>query len=101
MSSGAYANGVYGSPQVAAHNNDNTIAMHQIRGGGGAAYQKDPNNSIHLGGGEKKRGGRVGLEQIIVPAGLMVANQWMRKGKMPSFKNKSSKRGRKTFRRRK
>ena len=54
---------------------------------GGAPSNVDKDNNIHLGGSVKK-GGRVGLEQIIVPAGLMVANQWMRKSRKQNRSNR-------------
>lgn len=95
-SSYAYANAVYGVPQVAASDNNNTITMNQVRGG--ALLPLAP--SAISGGGKGKRGGRIGLEEVLVPAGLLVANQWMSKGKLPSFKNKSSKNRRQTYRRR-
>lgn len=98
LSSDAYANGVYGVPQVAASQNSNVITMNQVRGGALLPLSTSTMSGGGFNNNNSKRGGRVGIEELLVPAGLLVANQLVRKP--ASFKNKSSKRGRKTYRRR-
>ena len=72
---------------------------------GGANSEKqqfDLNNSIHLGGEMKlkRRGGRIGLEELIVPAGLLVANQLAYRKNMGYKTGRRSNRLRRSNRRR-
>jgi hypothetical protein len=90
-----YANSVYGGldQQTAAPGQGNLIQMHNPTGGmtGGAT-------PLHTGGRRRKgkkgsRRGGVGLGQVLVPAGLVLANNYTYK-KLRGKKGKSVRRGR-------
>lgn len=84
-----------GAASVGSSSMQSSVASSATDAFAGGEPAKDPDNSIHLGG-RRRFGGKVGLEELIVPAGLLVANQWVGK----SRRSKKSSRRRRGSRRR-
>jgi len=81
---------------VASSNGAASVANSLFAGGAPLLLEQDNDNNIRLGGKNRKmrKGGKIGLEELVVPVGLLVANQLVGKPRQSKRNRRSSRRRR-------